>query len=178
MRARDLALTLALVLPGVATPAAARLWKPTPEQLAQDYVTINHNKGADGRVVIAWMASPLLPSPVVKQLLDKYVVLSIAHTRPGPDGTLTWDDIQGVQLIDGNGQALKEVPTDSMPPTLVGLIASSDATMRQSTQGKSKVYWSVWEAGAVNACVRGKLVVSYQGEAYSYDTPLPGCPKP
>ena len=43
MRARDLALTLALVLPGVATPAAARLWKPTPEQLAQDSVTINHN---------------------------------------------------------------------------------------------------------------------------------------
>ena len=124
------------------------------------------------------MASPLLPSPVLKQLLDKYVVLSIAHTRAGPDGTLTWDDIQGVQLSDGNGQALKEVPTDSMPPTLVGLIASSDATMRQSTQGKSKVYWSVWEAGAVNACVRGKLVVSYQGEAYSYDTPLPGCPKP
>ena len=176
MRALDLA--LGLVLLGVAMPASARLWNPTPDQLAQDYVTINHNKGADGRVVIAWMASPLLPSPVLKQLLDKYVVLSIAHTRPAPDGSMTWDDIQGVQLSDGNGQALKEVPTDSMPPTLVGLIASSDATMRQSTQGKAKVYWSVWEAGAVNACGRGKLVVSYQGEAYNYDTPLPGCPKP
>jgi hypothetical protein len=58
------------------------------------------------------------------------------------------------------------------------VIASSDATLRQSTQGKAKVYWSVWEAGAVNACGRGKLVVSYQGEAYSYDTPLPGCAKP
>jgi hypothetical protein len=90
---------------------------------------------------------------------------------------MTWDDIQGVQVTDGNGQALKEVTPDVMPPALVGVIASSDAAMRQNTQGKGKVYWSVWEAGSVNACQRGKLVVTYDGETYSFDTPIPGCVK-
>jgi hypothetical protein len=173
---RALVFSLAVCL--LAVPATARLWKPTPDQLALDYATINHNKGAEGRVVLGWMASPLVAQPTFKQLLDKYVVLSIAHTRQGPGGAVTWDDIQGVQVTDGNGQALKEVTGDTMPPALVGLIATSDATMRQSTQGKGKVYWSVWETGSVNACQRGKLVVSYDGEAYNFDTPLPGCTKP
>ena len=177
MRALRFALTFGLVLPAAVAPTSARLWKPIPEQLALEYLTINHNKGAEGRVMLGWMASPMIPAPTVKPLLEKYVVLSIVHTRQVPGGPLTWDDIQGVQVTDGNGQALKEVMPDVMPPALVGLIASSDATMRQSTQGKGKVYWSVWEAGPVNACQRGKLVVTYEGEAYSYDTPVPGCPK-
>jgi hypothetical protein len=177
MRALAFVSASGLALLVVATSVQARLWKPTPEQLALDYATINHNKGAEGRVLLGWMASPVVPSPTVKSLLEKYVVLSIVHTRQAPGGPVTWDDIQGVQVADGNGQPLKEVVADAIPPALVGLIAGSDAVMRQSTQGKGKIYWSVWEAGSVNACQRGKLVVTYDGEAYSYDTPLPGCPK-
>lgn len=172
------ALICAFVLLAIAMPASARLWKPTPDQLAQDYLTITHNKGAEGRVVVSWTASSIIPSPILKQLLDKYIVVSIAHTRPGPEGGTVWDDVEGVQVSDVNGQPLKEVKQDAMPPTLVGLIASSDASMRQNTQGKAKVYWSVWEPGSVSACGRGKLVVTYDGEAYSFDTPLPGCTKP
>lgn len=174
MRALVPALALALLV----TPAMARLWKPTPDQVAADYVSITHNKGTEGRVLLSWMASPVIPSPALKPLLDKYVVLSIVHTRQPPaGGPVTWDDIQGVQVSDGSGQALKEVGADAMPPTLVGLIAASDATIRQNTQGKGKVYWSVWEAGSIAACQKGKLVVTYDGEAYSFDTPLPSCPK-
>ncbi len=61
---------------------------------------------------------------------------------------------------------------------LIGLIATSDATMRQSTQGNGRIYWGVWEAGPISACQKGKLVVNYDGEAYSFDTPLPSCGKP
>jgi hypothetical protein len=139
-----------------------------------DYLTITHNTPANN-VVMVWMASPLVEAPTVKPLLDKYIVLSIAHSRRGADGVTVWDDVQGVQLSDGAGQALKELTSDQIPPVLVGMIAQSDATMRQNTQGRGKVYWSVWEAGAVNACRRGKLVVGYNGENYSYDTPVPGC---
>ena len=172
---RALVSVLAFVL--LVTPAMARLWKPTPDQLAADYVTITHNKGTEGRVIVSWMASAVIPSPALKPILDKYVVLSIMHTRQAAGGPLTWDDIQGVQVSDGNGQALKEVSADAMPPTLVGMIAASDATMRQSTLGKGRVYWSVWESGSIAACQKGRLVVTYDGEAYSFDTPLPGCPK-
>ena len=158
----------------VTAPASARLWKPTPQQQTIDYLNIAHNKAGEN-IVVAWMASPLVAAPTMKQVLDKYVVLSIAHIRRTPDGTTTWDDVQGVQVSDGAGQALKEVPSDQISPVLVGVIASAEATTRQASQGKSKVYWSVWEAGAVNACQRGKLVVNYAGESYSYDTPVPAC---
>ena len=171
MRALVSFLALALLV----APTSARQWKPTPQQQAADYLTITHNMPAETGL-IAWMASPLVPAPTVKPLLDKYVVLSIAHTRRAVDGTTSWDDIQGVQASDGKGQALKEVPSDQIPPTLVGMIASAEATMRQNSQGKAKPYWSVWEAGTINACQRGKLIVNYNGESYSYDTPVPGCP--
>ena len=61
---------------------------------------------------------------------------------------------------------------------LVGVIATSEAALRQSTQGQGKIYWGIWEAGSISACQKGKLVVNYEGEAYSFDTPLPGCAKP
>jgi hypothetical protein len=171
-----LASILAVAVLGAA-PASARLWKPSPQQQTIDYLTITHNKTGES-IVIVWMASPLIAAPTMKPVLDKYIVLSIAHTRRAVDGTTTWDDVQGVQISDGAGQALKEVPSDQISPVLVGVIASADATMRQASQGKSKVYWSVWEAGAINACQRGKLVVGYNGENYSFDTPVPGCDKP
>lgn len=175
MRALVSSLAFILLLLAVAAPAPARPWKPTPQQQTVDYLTIAHNRGSDN-VAIVWMASPLVTAPTVKPILDKYIVVSIAHTRRGADGANVWEDVQGVKLSDGAGQDLKEVSSDQIPPLLVGMIASSNATMQQNTQGKGKVYWSVWEAGAVNACQRGKLVVSYAGENYSYDTPVPSCP--
>jgi len=174
MRASAVALALLVM----AAPATARFWKPTPDQLAADYVTITHNKGADGRVILSWMASPMVSSPALKQLLDKYVVISIVHSRQAAGGSVSWDRVQGVQLSGGDGQVLKEISSDAIPPTLVGLMAASDANLKQNTQGKGLIYWSVWDAGPVAACQRGKLVVTYDGEAYSFDTPLPGCAKP
>lgn len=169
---------MALILSLPATSSTARLWKPTPDQLAADYVSLTHIKGTEGRVIIGWMASEVITSPALKQLMEKYVVISIVHTRSIAGGGVTWDDIQGVQVSDGNGQPLKEVPSDAIPPTLVGMIATSDATLRQSTQNKGKMYWGVYEPGSISACQKGRLVVTYDGEAYSFDTPLPGCPKP
>ncbi|HET7084517.1 MAG TPA: hypothetical protein VFI23_07095 [Rhizomicrobium sp.] len=169
---------IALVLLAIAAPAAARLWKPAPNEIAQDYLTINHNKGEEGRVIVSWMASPAVTTPSMKQLLDKYVVLQIVHTRPVPGGVVTWDEIQGVQVSDGAGQPLKEVISDAIPPALIGMFATSEAAMRQTTQGRGKAQWSVWETGAINACQKGKLVVTYDGETYSFDTPIPGCAKP
>ena len=90
------AFAFGFALVAAVTPAAARLWKPTPAQTAADYVTIVHNKGADGRVVISWLASPVMIGPTLKPLLDKYLLISIAHTRQGLGGTTTWDDIEGV----------------------------------------------------------------------------------
>ncbi|MDB5734207.1 MAG: hypothetical protein JWN16_844 [Alphaproteobacteria bacterium] len=161
----------------LAMPAAARLWKPTPQQQAQDYTVINHNKGNDGRVVMQWLASTTNSSAVMQQVLDKYVVISVVHSRTVPGGGTSWDDVQGIAVTDSDGVALKEVPQDAVPPTLVGLFAQVDAMMRQGSQGKARTHWGVYEAGNAHACAKGKLSLTYDGETYTWDTPLPGCPK-
>jgi hypothetical protein len=167
------ALFTALTAPAV----MARVWKPTPAQMAQDYTVINHNKGTDGRVVIQWVSSPGFTAPTMQQLLDKYVVINIVRTRQAPTGLTTWDDVEGVQVSDSKDQPLKEVTPAAMPPTLIGFMAQVDATVNQSTQGKAKTKWLVFEAGGVNACTPGRLSVVYEGETYTFDTPIPGCPK-
>jgi len=35
--------------------------------------------------------------------------------------------------------------------------------------------WFVFAGGAVHACEAG-LSVAYDGETYTYETPIPGCP--
>lgn len=175
MRAHFIALAALVCL--AASPAVARLWKPTPLQLAQDYTLITHNKGEEGRVTIQWMASPTVTALTLKQTLDKYVVIGISHMRGGVGGVTSWDDIEGVQVSDTGGQALKEITGDGIPPALVGLFGAIDATVSRASQGKAKARWYVFEPGQVSACAPGKLSVTYDGETYTYDTPIPGCAK-
>jgi hypothetical protein len=161
----------------LAMPAAARTWKPTPQQNVIDYTVISHNKGPEGRVIVQWMSSAGMSTPTMQQLLEKYVVITVAHSRTLPTGGTSWDDIQGVTVTDAAGTPLKELTEDTYPPSLVGIFASSDAQLRQSTQGKGKNHWGVYEAGSVAACGKGGLRLTYDGETYTWDTPLPGCPK-
>jgi hypothetical protein len=178
MRAQTIAATaVAMAVVLGASPSWARLWKPTPQQLAADYLTLIHNKGSEGRVTVSWVAASAAIGVVFQQLMEKYVVISIVHARTEPDGTTSWDDVQGVQVTDGNGQALKEVPLDEAAPAIAGFTASATAILRQNSQGKGKVHWGIYQAGSVNACRPGKLLVSYDGETYSFDTPIPGCQK-
>jgi len=161
-----------------AGPSQARLWKPTPQQLAVDYLTLVHNRdGTQGRVTVSWVASPAINGAMLQQVLDKYVVISVVHAYTEPDGSTNWDEIAGVQVTDGANRPLKEVAPDAIPPVLAGFTASASASVRQSTQGKGKIHWAVYEAGSITACQPGKLLVTYDGETYSFDTPIPGCEK-
>ena len=158
-------------------PLQARLWKPTPAQLAVDYLTLVHNKGSEGRVTVSWVAAPAVNGVLLRPILEKYVVISVVHAYSEPDGSANWDEISGVQVTDGANRPLKEVAPDALPPVLAGFTASASASFRQSTQGKGKMHWAVYEAGDINACQPGKLQISYGGETYSFDTPIPGCEK-
>ena len=169
---------LALCAALATTGAHARIWKPTPLQEAQDYATITHIKGSDGRVVLNWFASTTTTTATMKDLLDKYVVINIVHTAPSIGGAPPeWIEVEGVQVKDAAGTDLKEIIGGDIPPALVGMIAGIQAQAAQATQGKAKIHWMVFQAGAVNACTKGQLNVTYAGETYSFDTPMPGCTK-
>lgn len=170
-------LVTGLVCAALATTAEARLWKPADWEVAQDYATITHNKGLEGRVVIHWFASPTFTSATLAASLDKYVVLSIAHSHFTPTGTTVFDDVVGEQVMDGQGRVLREIPQTEVPVSLVGLIAVLQAGYRNAGPTAQNVRFLVFEAGGVGACQSGKLIVAYEGERYEFDAPLPGCPK-
>lgn len=153
----------------------ARVWKPTPQQEAQDYGTIMHNKGAkDGRVSISWLASPGFPG-TAQQLFEKYVVINITHVLPTGGGLPEYQDIEGVEVTDHAGNALKPVSQDQYPPNLVAVFAGAEAALKPSTQGHGKAKSLVFEAGAVRACGKNSgLVVMFEGEKYTWETPIPG----
>ncbi len=159
----------------IAAPAGARLWKPTPAELASDYTQIFHSRG-DARVSIQWIPGAV-GTGVLRQLLDEYVVISITHIMH-PGGSPEWLDVDGVQVTDASGQPLKEIAPDAIDPFLVRFISAIQGTLRQGTQGRGKMKFLVFEPGPVQACAKGGLVVIYEGEHYTFDTPIPGCPAP
>ncbi len=166
---------LAIASMTLVVSAQARPWKPTPQQLAQDYSTLVHNKGASGGTVrLSWLAAPGF-SGNLPQLMQKHVVLTLTHTVPSPDGLANYEDAGGVQVTDLAGTALTEVPLNALPPTLVGLTAQLEATFRQSTTGNAKMKILAFEPGSVHPCQKGGLAVTYAGERYTYETPMPGC---
>lgn len=158
-------------------PGDARLWKPSPQQQAQDYGTIVHNKGStDGRVSVTWLAPPGF-SGTAQQLFEKYVVITITHVLPTGGGLPEYQDIEGVEVTDEAGNPLKPVNPDQFPPNLVSMFAGADAVLKQTTQGRGKVKNLVFEAGPVRACEKNSgLIVVFEGEKYTWDAPIPGCP--
>jgi hypothetical protein len=34
-----------------------------------------------------------------------------------------------------------------------------------------------YDGSTIHSCMPGKLTVPFGGETYTYDTPIPGCPK-
>src|SRR4051812_8462302 len=159
----------------ISAPASARLWNPTPQQLAQEYSSIAHNKGGTaGRVVIQWIASPAFTGNV-QTLLDRYIVVVMSHSTIAPGGLQQFEDMGGVQVTDAAGQALTEIPRGEAPPVLIGMLAGLEANLSQTTQGKGKSKIMIFQPGTVRACDKGGLAVLYAGEKYTFETPMPGC---
>jgi hypothetical protein len=166
---------LAVATTVLAAPAGARPWKPTPQALAQDYLQIQQVKANSELVLLMWIAPPMIAQPQFSAILDKYVVIGVAHGRPGVGGLL-FDDIPTLEVKDDGGNALKPVADKDLPADAAQSIQILTGSIKQATgmvgQG---VHFFVFE-GNVHACEKGRLVVPYDGEEYTFDTPVPGCP--
>lgn len=112
----------------------------------------------------------------MKDTLDKYVVLAAVDMHVNPGGQASFS-MNPMQLQDAAGNQLKLVADADMPPVLTGTLASLRAMMAQllGSMGKGMQVFA-YESGSVRACEKGSLSVIYDGETYTYDTPIPGCP--
>lgn len=163
----------------------ARPWKPTPAALAQNYTIILDNRGKHDpsgeleMVLLLWFVPQLSPeSPPTQALLDKYVFIGISHAYIPVGGNMRYEAIDALEARDGDDKPLTLLTGNQLPPAMVGLRATADAFFRQSLGPMGQgVHWFVFDGGAVHACGKGRLSVPFAGETYTYDTPIPGCPK-
>jgi hypothetical protein len=164
----------------VGYPAQSRSWLRNAVGLAQDYALIADNRGAGESVLMLWVAPPMLAkgpaNQAAQELLDKYVVLGVVHQHTVSDGTISFDSIPALAVKDSAGNALKLLDGKAMPPAVVGVMASIQATFTHSLGALGQgVHWFVFNGDTVHACSKGRLSIPYDGEVYTYDTPIPGC---
>ncbi|HML11409.1 MAG TPA: hypothetical protein VK432_11165 [Stellaceae bacterium] len=170
---------LCLLCAAAPDPAQSRPWKPTPAALAQDYTQIIDNRSGKELVLVWWLVPQLIPnSSAAAELLDKYVVVGIIHGHVDVGGTLSFDKIDSLQAMDGNSTPLKALIGDNIPPAVQGALTAVEGVLRQALGPTGQgIAWFVFEGGAVHACQKGGLSIPFEGETYTYETPIPGCPK-
>jgi hypothetical protein len=162
-----------------ASPAAvARSWKPTPQALAIDYTQIIHQRTPRDLVILIWLVPQTLgvASEETRELLDKYALIGIAHGHMLIGGTMGYDSIRELNATDDRGIALVHLSGDDIPPMAQGALATVQAVFKKMIGPMGEgIQWFVFEAGAVHACEKGGLSIAYDGETYSWETPIPGC---
>ena|ERR1039458_3910297 len=169
-----------VVLLSAVSPAQSRTWSRNPTNLAQDYVLINDNRGNGDVVLILWLAAPMIQSgpstQAARELLDKYIVIGVAHAHASKEGTFTFDRTATLEANDGSGQPLKSLNADTMPPSVVGTLAAMQSAFGRSLGAFGQgIQWFAFDSGTTHACTKGGLSVIFAGETYTYDTPIPGC---
>jgi hypothetical protein len=93
-------------------------------------------------------------------------------------GVATFDRSDVLQPRDGAGNLLKQLSGSSVPPILAGAMTAMERIFRQSLGAFGQgITWFIFEAGAIRTCDKGMLIVPYADEDYTYELPLPGCPK-
>jgi hypothetical protein len=172
-----LAVGLALT---IAADVSARPWKPEGKAAAQDYTQIIHNKSNTEVIMIWWLVPQILPAtpPGAVELLDDHVIVGIADGHVAPNGAMTFAPIDHLSAADGSGHALKALSGTDMPATVSLLVTTLQAVLGKAAGAMGQgIRWFVFEGGAVHSCGLGALAIAYEGELYTYDTPIPGCPK-
>ena len=161
----------------LAAPASGRSWKPTQTQQALDYLTISHYKAGE-IIILIWLGAPMMTNDAARQLFEKNIVIGAAHAHIGTDGTVSFDAIDNLQALDATKRPLAPVTPDSLTPVMAGAMTTTQTIYRQTLGAMGQgIHWFVFDAGTVHACGKGMLSIPYEGEIYTYETPVPGCPK-
>jgi hypothetical protein len=161
------------------SPASSRPWKVTPTQIVAEYAQINDANSSTDVVNIRWWASPTVRSGApLAAIREKYIVVSVVYFHINqPGGTMSFEDIETLEVRDGGGKPLALVPRNELQPTVIGVLAAFEAAFRQSLGRLGDgIKFFTFDAGAVRACEKGGISIPLAGETYTWETPFPGCP--
>lgn len=167
---------------GFSSSVSSRLWKATPNQIANDYGSIFHNRGNGDVVNIIWLAAPTTTaSSQMVAILEKYVLIAVVHSHTNfsqqPVGT-TFDDIKTLDVRDEDDNPLTPASESEVPLASVGLLAGFEAGYRKGfgPRGNGMKFF-LFDARTVRACEKGGISAALDGETYTWETPFPGCPQ-
>jgi hypothetical protein len=165
---------------GISSSASSRVWNATPLQIAADYSSIFHNKGNNDLVSITWFATPMMPAgSQLYPILEKYILIGIVHSRANPNqppAGMTFDEIKTLDARDERGNLLTATSESELTPASVGLLATYEAAYRRGLGPRGNgVRFFLFDAGTIRACEKGGISVLFEGEAYTWETPFPGC---
>jgi len=162
--------------------ASSRVWKPTPHALARDYASIQDNRGKGEIIVLMWFVPQMVEpgatgAAALTATLQKYVVIVVVHGRLDPtSGAMSFDEIDALEASDRNEKPLTPVRRDTLPPATTGMLVAMETLFRQSFGAMGKgMKMFIFEAGTINSCKKGLLSVPFDGETYTWETPIPGC---
>jgi hypothetical protein len=178
---RAAATTLAVTWLAV-PPVTARQWNPDARAASLDYTQIFHQK-SPGEIVFLWWVTPeAFPAgsnnQTIQDVLSRYIVLGIAHGRTSTAGQMSFDPIDDLRISDATLRSLPPLPANAMPSELAQTIASLQMLARQSLGPMGQgIRFFVFDGSTIHTCAAGKMTVPFDGETYTYDTPIPGCPK-
>ncbi|HTW36869.1 MAG TPA: hypothetical protein VMD53_19780 [Rhizomicrobium sp.] len=159
--------------------ASARQWKATPEAMAQDYSLIQDSRPGNELVIVLWLSPQMVQDKDMQDILSKSLVIGALDAHIGTDGKVSFASVDGIALKDAQGNALRILKGDDIPPAVTGGVQTMDAMFRQ-TLGPvgAGFHWFVFEGASVKSCTPGSgFSVEVASQTYTYDTPIPGCPK-
>ena len=176
-----MALSVFLILLGLCSRADARKWRVRPHDLAADYSQIIDQRGGGEVVVVYWIAPETIDpgmrqAETLKAMLKEHIVVAVAHGTAGQGGRLNFETPQGVTIEDENKKQREPLAKENWPPLVSAYTAVMQKFLSQTTgQLGSGLHWFVFNGEGIESCGKGRFWITYAGERYNYDTPIPGC---
>ncbi len=168
-----------LLVFGLVTSSDARQWRVTPQAAAQEYVIINDQRSPNEIVLVFWMTPRLLPdqpqNETAKAMLTRNLLVGIAHADVSAGGAMSFRAPTNITLVTG-GQNRPPLAGSQIEPASAGALTTMSQVFAQALGPLGKgTKWHVFDGSGISSCRSGSFAISYAGENYTYETPIPGC---
>ena len=177
-----LAVFVLLLTPVLSQQSSARQWRATPQAQASEYVVLTDNRSSREMVTLFWLTPQLFPDDAANQaareILGKYMLLGIVHADIGADGSPSFRKIQPISIEPNKGTLRDSIDESVLPAGIAGGLKSIQVFFQQTLGPLGRgMHWFVFDSTDLPSCGEGGFIVPYDGVRYSYETPLPGCPR-
>ena len=182
MRLKYLILALAILAghSSLSGNAWARPWKPSPVEIAQDYLMIEHVISDSEKILIMWMAPEYFEDTAdnraIREIVREYMLVAVIHFRISQLGEWQFVIPAGVTVDINDSQSLAPIFQQSLPPLVT---ATLDLLREGMAAGMGKMGEGmrlfVYDGTRFDRCGEDVLWINYLTERYDFQAPLPGC---